>query len=345
MVKSSRMRRRWLWILISVVLLDGLLYYFWSRNRTEHRYDGLIRQAARRYGVEPALVKAVVWRESAFNPKARGLAGEIGLMQIRSLAAEEWAQAEHVRPFAHSHVSDPGTNTLVGAWYLNKLIKRYRDTDNAVAYALADYNAGRVHVLRWMEGTAKTNSRQFLAQMDFPGTQKYIRSVMSRADRYRSGFAARLSTPRSIASQQPHLLLEFGSQGRSFGIRSFARDMNGLPENDITAAEGDWNLKAVPTFQANLPTEMIGHRHDRETGELRQCHDSLLHDVTWSARSIRCDRQIVSALGPTRQLQQCLRAATAARPADRLHSEMLQNLREQSAILAGADEGGQTSRR
>jgi len=41
--------------------------------------------------VEPALIKAVAWRESKFDTHARGRAGEIGLMQLREEAAQEWA--------------------------------------------------------------------------------------------------------------------------------------------------------------------------------------------------------------------------------------------------------------
>src|SRR6266487_562064 len=83
-----------------------------------------------------ALVKAVVWRESRFNPNARGAAEEIGLMQLREEAAREWAEAEHVHGFAHEHCFDPVTNTLAGTFYLKKLLKRYRQADDPVPYAL-----------------------------------------------------------------------------------------------------------------------------------------------------------------------------------------------------------------
>jgi soluble lytic murein transglycosylase len=192
-------QRRWLWLLWLVLLIDGAVFFWWRHRQSERRYDRHIQQAASRYDVDPALVKAVIWRESSFDAKARGLAGEIGLMQIRAPAAEEWAQAEQIRPFTHGHLIDPATNTLAGAWYLSKLLKRYRQADNPLPYALADYNAGRTHVLRWMEGTiAKTNSRQFLAQMDFPGTQKYVQSVIKRYGYYRPAFAGATKPKRSI---------------------------------------------------------------------------------------------------------------------------------------------------
>lgn len=50
---------------------------FWTRYG---KYDELIAAAARRHGVSPSLVKAVIWRESKFDPSMVGQAGERGLM-------------------------------------------------------------------------------------------------------------------------------------------------------------------------------------------------------------------------------------------------------------------------
>ena len=111
------MKRRRLRFLVVVVLLllgGGLAVYWWWEGRLERSQDGPIRAAARRYGVEPALIKAVVWRESNFHPRAQGRAEEIGLMQLRDLAAQEWADAEHLEGFVHEHCFDPATNTLAG---------------------------------------------------------------------------------------------------------------------------------------------------------------------------------------------------------------------------------------
>lgn len=109
-------------------------------------------------------------------------------MQIRETAAQEWADAEHLPGFAHGQCFDPGTNTLAGTWYFRKLLKRYAQTDDPIPYALADYNAGRGNVLKWISGPAATNSAAFMAQIGFPGTRAYIRSVMRRYARYQPVF-------------------------------------------------------------------------------------------------------------------------------------------------------------
>jgi soluble lytic murein transglycosylase len=146
--------------LIALALLVALgggawFYYQWR----EHHDDRIILAAARRYGVEPALVKAVVWQESWFNPKVRGSHGELGLMQITEPAANEWAEAEHIKTFQPEQLLDPVTNAYAGAFYLGKLLRRYPQTDNPVPYALADYNAGRTYVLRWRVRQRRTARR------------------------------------------------------------------------------------------------------------------------------------------------------------------------------------------
>lgn len=161
-------------------------FLFWWQGRIERSQDGPIRSAARRYGVEPALVKAVVWRESGFHPGARGRAGEIGLMQLREDAAREWSDAERVSTFDHEHLVNPLTNTLAGTFYLAKLLKRFSGTDDPRAYALAAYNAGRGNALRWATGAGATNSAVFLEQITFPATKSYVVEILARTHRYES---------------------------------------------------------------------------------------------------------------------------------------------------------------
>jgi len=176
-----------LFLLLTAAAVLG--YWRWYEWR-DHSQDVPILAAARRYGVAPALVKAVVWRESRFNASRRGSAGEYGLMQIRDAAALEWAGTAHLTDFAPASLLNPATNTLAGAWYLDKLLKRYAHTDNPLAYALADYNAGRSNVLKWEHGPAATNSAAFIREIGFPGTKSYVREVMKRYQHYRPIFPA-----------------------------------------------------------------------------------------------------------------------------------------------------------
>ena len=189
---SADMRRRrtrggfpFLILLLAVAAAGGLFsLWWWSAWRLEHSQDARILEAATRYAIDPTLVKAVMWKESRFNPRARGRAGEIGLMQLMDPAAQEWAETVRAYPLPESALYDPRTNVLAGAWYLRKLLQRYRDTDNATRYALADYNAGRGNVLKWARGPGQTNSATFLTQIGYPSTRDYVDAVMRRWDHY-----------------------------------------------------------------------------------------------------------------------------------------------------------------
>jgi soluble lytic murein transglycosylase len=174
------------WILLSIfILVAGAAFYLWRQERIEKQFLPQIGVAARRYGVDPLLIRAVVWRESRFHPEARGTRGEIGLMQIQENSAREWADAEHIQPFAHEQCFDPGTNVFAGTFYLGRLLRRYNGADDAVPYALADYNAGRSNVLKWKSAGAATNSALFLKQIGFGTTRDYVKSVMRRYALYR----------------------------------------------------------------------------------------------------------------------------------------------------------------
>ena len=181
--------KRYKRLLIGTMALVGILLFFqlW-RDAREHSQDAVILAAAAQHKVPPALVKAVVWRESRFNPKARGRSGEFGLMQIMPDTIHDWAAAERIQLFMNSQLLDPTKNTQCGAWYLGRLLHRYRRTDNPLPYALAAYNAGPGNVAKWATGIASTNSAAFIQQIGFPGTRAYVKAVSKRFDHYKKTF-------------------------------------------------------------------------------------------------------------------------------------------------------------
>lgn len=172
------------------------------------RYDDLIAQAATRHGVSSSLVKALVWRESRFQPHMLGAHGERGLMQITEPAATDWVLAEKIETFVPTDLLDPKTNLDVGTWYLARALRHWLGRDDPIPFALAEYNAGRSRVKRWDRDSSadgESTAEGLRAAMDFPSTRDYVGSIIERHRAYlqRGEFGESPSSPALIAPANP----------------------------------------------------------------------------------------------------------------------------------------------
>ena len=120
-----------------------------------------IQTIAVQFGLEPALIHAVISAESAFNPTAVSHAGAQGLMQLMPATAKRFGVTD---PF------DPIANIRGGARYLRWLLDQFQRLD----LALAGYNAGENAVIRY--------GRQIPPYRE---TQTYVARVMDFYQHYR----------------------------------------------------------------------------------------------------------------------------------------------------------------
>jgi soluble lytic murein transglycosylase len=157
-------------------------FYEWMSPARFKKYDDLIRLVAMEHHLDPMLVKAVVWRESRFDPKKYGGAGERGLMQVSEKAANEWAHENKIDNFGVEKLFDPKTNLEAGTWYLRRAFEHWETQSDPMPFALAEYNAGASRAQRWSGGNkvAAMPPRTFLRNIDFPGTRKYVDSIIAR---------------------------------------------------------------------------------------------------------------------------------------------------------------------
>ncbi|PPT97971.1 transglycosylase [Xanthomonas arboricola pv. arracaciae] len=124
-------------------------------------YQQEITAAAREFGVEEAIVRAIIHAESAYNPLALSRAGAQGLMQLMPGTA---------RRFGVSDAYDATQNIRGGVQYLSWLLKRF---NGDLTLAAAGYNAGEGAVDRY--GGVPPYSE----------TQRYVQRVGVLAGRYR----------------------------------------------------------------------------------------------------------------------------------------------------------------
>ncbi len=118
-------------------------------------FHGIINEVAGRYEVDPHLIRAIIFAESGFNPKARSKKGARGLMQLMPATA---------KALGVQNVDDPEENIDGGVRYFKSLLDRF---DGDVKLALAAYNAGSRHV------------RNYEGVPPFKATRIYIKKVLT----------------------------------------------------------------------------------------------------------------------------------------------------------------------
>lgn len=158
--------------------------YEWLSPARFQQYDSIITSVATEHGLDPMLVKAVVWRESRFETKKYGTAGERGLMQVSAKAANEWVRQNKIENFKVDDLFDPKTNLEAGSWYLRRALDHWQTESEPLPFALAEYNAGASRAQRWV-GAGGITPSQFLDNIDFPATRRYVQSILERYSFYR----------------------------------------------------------------------------------------------------------------------------------------------------------------
>lgn len=144
--------------------LPGVDFSTVRLNHTAYAHE--VDAAAREFGVDRALVRAIIHAESAFRPNAVSNKGAQGLMQLIPATAER---------FSVSDVFDAAQNIRGGTRYLSWLLRRFNDDTTLAAAA---YNAGEGAVDRY-KGVPP-----------YPETQRYVERVTILAQRYRASQAA-----------------------------------------------------------------------------------------------------------------------------------------------------------
>ncbi len=131
------------------------------------RYGQLIRKAAKEYGLDPELIRAIIKIESSFNPYAVSEKGAMGLMQLMPETAKEMDVRS---PF------EAAENIMGGSRYLRKMLNLF---DGDLRLGLAAYNAGPNKV------------RENGSVPKIPETERYVEKVIREYGKIRANNMAR----------------------------------------------------------------------------------------------------------------------------------------------------------
>lgn len=139
-----------------------------------------VKAAAGEYGLDPYLLLSVMREESRFNREAYSVAGAMGLMQLMPSTAKRLAKALNMKITGTDDIYDVRVNLKLGSFYLSRLIKEF----GSHFPALAAYNAGESNVRRWLKRGRYESFDEFVEDIPYPETKKYIKRIMTTHYRY-----------------------------------------------------------------------------------------------------------------------------------------------------------------
>ena len=135
-------------------------------------YGPLFAREARRHGLDPYLLVALVRQESAFDPRAVSVAEARGLMQLIPPTARRVARQLQLDRFSIEQLFLPRLNIRLGSQYLADRLAQFEgDVDRAVA----SYNAGPDPVNLWLSEGGYREAAEFVENIPFTETRNYVK--------------------------------------------------------------------------------------------------------------------------------------------------------------------------
>lgn len=188
-------RRRTLWAIFAIAVTA--LAVAAVVPRLDHTMSGLelplqdasvIRAQAAAKHLDPALIAAVIYAETKFDPRTSS-AGALGLMQILPDTAAFIARRSGGTRFTTADLATPAINVAYGSWYLRYLLDHYEGQE---LLAVAAYNAGLANVDGWVARARADGRRLGAGDIPFPETRAYVERVLGAQREYRATYAREL---------------------------------------------------------------------------------------------------------------------------------------------------------
>jgi soluble lytic murein transglycosylase len=159
-----------------------------NRQSLPLTHASLIREQAHDKHLDPALIAAVIYAESKFEPHPSA-AGAQGLMQILPATAYYLAHLSGGSRFTASDLATPQVNVAYGSYYLRYLLEHYGGDE---MLAVAAYNGGLANVDSWVASAHAEGRDLDVSSIPFPETREYVQRVLAAQRVYRERYAQEL---------------------------------------------------------------------------------------------------------------------------------------------------------
>jgi soluble lytic murein transglycosylase len=148
----------------------------------------IIREQAAAKRLDPALIAAVIYAETKFDPRPSS-AGAEGLMQILPSTAYYLAELSGGASFTAGDLAQPNVNVAYGSYYLRYLLDHYGGNE---MLAVAAYNGGLTNVDNWVAHASAAGRQLTIGEIPFPQTREYVKRVLGAERAYRETYPRQL---------------------------------------------------------------------------------------------------------------------------------------------------------
>ncbi len=148
-------------------------------------YKDTIDALSAKYSLDPFLILSIAREESRFDYEAKSPAGAIGLMQLMPATAFSLDRTLKVDIRRSADLNNIRKNLHLGVYYLSALVREF----GSYPQAIAAYNAGEKTVRKWLQRGKYTSPDEFIEDIPYAETRKYVKRVLTTFFRYKNSYA------------------------------------------------------------------------------------------------------------------------------------------------------------
>ncbi len=164
-------------------------------------FAAAVQAEAKRSGVDPSFVWAIMRSESRFNPRIQSPVLATGLLQLMLPTGRKMASRMSVaEPITHETLKRPALNIRLGVGYMARLLGRVKGQYPLVA---SGYNAGPHNTNKWLKKRGQLQLDEFVEAIPFRENRRYVKSVLTSTLRYATLYADGAAPPLPLDLPAP----------------------------------------------------------------------------------------------------------------------------------------------
>jgi soluble lytic murein transglycosylase len=153
----------------------------WWQHAYPKAYEKLVEKYRKLSGFPDYYLYTIMRKESGFNPHTHSYADAQGLLQMIPPTTERVVPHLGIE-YTEDLLFDPELNIQAGAWYIGRLLKKFR---NQVPIGAGSYNGGPRAVMRWLRKNPDHPIDEFVELVSYRQTRNYMKRTTETYARYK----------------------------------------------------------------------------------------------------------------------------------------------------------------